>query len=106
MRAGLMTKIVSVYQTVTTTDEYNDRVTSWQPVIERVRCRVTYGNQGIAIENDEVIYKDTITFSLRYTGLVKEYMRIHWEDRKYRITGIKRIPERGELDINTELINE
>lgn len=101
-----MSKVISVYQTVTSTDEYNDRVTSWQPMINAVRCRVTHGNQGVAIENGELIYKDSVTFSLRYTSAIKEYMRIYWEDRKYRITGIKRMPERGELDINAELINE
>jgi SPP1 family predicted phage head-tail adaptor len=106
MRAGLLNKIISVYKPVQTIGDYGDRSTSWECVVDKVRCAVKSNGQNLNTENGEIVYQYSLTFSLRYNSSISEYMRIYWEDRKYRITGIQRNPEYGELTINAELINE
>ena len=81
MRAGLM----------------NERVAIWSPV--------SYCSSGFGVQNGEAVYKSQVTFSLRYTDSVREYSRIEWDGRMYRITGIERYRRLGEMKVIGELIS-
>lgn len=106
MRAGLLNKQITLLERKTTTDGYGASVSEWSPLEGKRWARVTYGASGFGEKDGEAVYKQVVSFQMRYSDSVKEYMRVLWDGRQYRITGIERYPERGEMKIQGELISE
>jgi len=109
MRAGLLTKKVSVFHAVQAVSKTGAKKSSWSNLFgdgKVLHARVTYGRQSMTAKNGNFVLTSAITFVIRYYSQINEYMRVYWEDRKYRITAIRRYPERDELQIDAELIDE
>ena len=105
MRAGLLNKEITLLERKTASDAYGATNSSWEACSKRW-ARVTYGASGFGEKDGEAVYKQVVSFQMRYSDSVKEYMRVLWDGRQYRITGIERYPERGEMKIQGELISE
>lgn len=109
MRAGLLTKTIEIYKAEKAVGKTGARVSSWGNFFgegRQLHARVTYGQQKMAAKNGNFVLTSDITFTVRYYSGINEYMRVYWEGRKYRITAIRRFPERGEMQIDGELIDE
>lgn len=106
MRAGLLNKQITLLELKTTTDGYGASVSEWTPLEGKRYARVTYGASGFGTRDGEAVYKQVVSFQMRYTDAAREYMRIEWDGRQYRITGIERYPERGEMKIQAELVTQ
>lgn len=106
MRAGLLNKLIGFRAAVRTTDAFGAQKTSWESVLAGVPARVTYGRAGFGTQEGEQVYNSVVVFVIRYNSKVSEYQRVSWDGRLYRITGIERYPERGEMRIQTELITQ
>lgn len=104
MRAGLMNERVAIWSPEKKTDGYGASKTTWKKTGLRY-ARVSYGSSGFGVQNGEAVYKSQVTFSLRYTDSVREYSRIEWDGRMYRITGIERYRRLGEMKVIGELIS-
>lgn len=107
MRAGLLTKKVEIYKATQTVTKTGARKGEWKSLFNgSIHARVTYGQQKMAAKDGNFVLTSAITFVTRYYAEINEYMRVYWEDRKYRIMAIRRFPERGEMQIDGELIDE
>lgn len=106
MRAGLMTETITVSKSVQTKGDYGDTIDTWSVVASDVPCRVVEGVHTLLNDKGEMIYSYSDEFHIRYDSKIKEYMQIAWDDRKYRIKGIKRDRVHGEMTLLGELINE
>lgn len=109
MRAGLLTKKIEIYKAEKTVSKTGSKVSTWGNLFgdgKQIHARATYGQQKMAAKNGNFVLTSDITFTIRYYSAINEYMRVYWEGRKYRITAIRRYPERGEMQIDGELIDE
>lgn len=71
-----------------------------------LNARTTYNNQQMKAQNGNFVLTSDITFDIRYYPQINEYNRICWEERMYTITAIRRFPERGEMQIDAQLLDE
>lgn len=109
MRAGLMRDTISVWKSVQTTGKTGAKKSAWKNCLgdgRTVHARVTYGRQQMTDKEGNFVLASTIIFNIRYLEGLTEYMRIYWQERKYRINAIRRYRERGEMQIDAELIDE
>lgn len=109
MRAGLLTQKIAIWKGETTVTGTGAKRSSWVNVFgegKSLNARVTYGHQNMARKDGNFVLTSAITFTMRYYSTVNEYMRVYWDGRKYRINAIRRFPERGEMQIDGDLIDE
>lgn len=104
-----MNKTISIWKSTQTVSKTGARKSTWANALGdgvTVHARVTYGRQQMQDKDGNYVLTSSVTFSVRYIPSMNEYMRIQWEDRKYRVKAIQRFPERGEMQIEGELIDE
>lgn len=109
MRAGLLTQKIAIWKGETTVSGTGAKISTWVNAFGEGKClhaRVTYKNQNMVRKNGNFVLTSEITFTMRYYHTVNEYMRVLWDGRKYRITAIRRFPERGEMQIDGDLLDE
>lgn len=109
MRAGLLTQKIAIWKGETSVTGTGASRSSWVNAFgedKSLNARVTYNRQNMAQKNGNFVLTSAITFTMRYYSNVNEYMRICWQGRKYRIVAIRRFPERGEMQIDGDLIDE
>lgn len=107
MRAGLLDQRIDILRgTKADTKLGTSTKTTWNTVKEGVSASVTYGQSGFGVADGEAVYKQQVTFLVRYTPDIREYDRISWGGRLYRITGIQRRQRTGRMDVITELLTQ
>lgn len=108
MRAGKMNHIIDIMQATRKETRTGSGISTWTVLHKGVRARTDYRTQSMTHKNGNYVLTSSLVFTMRYKPDVTEYNRIVWEKRKYRITQIRRFPERGagEMEIYAELIDE
>ncbi len=102
-----MNEVVSVEKATRIKDNYGAWETTWETVIPKAHAKVTYGQGRTTTANGDTSATGSVTFQMRYTDKVKHGMRIVWGGRRYRVSADpQRYRQRGEIDVNTELIND
>lgn len=109
MRAGLLTKRIQVFKSGLSKGRTGAQRTSWENLFgegKYLHARIIYGKQGMKAVNGNFVLTSDITFDIRYHSQITEYNRIYWEGRWYGINAIRRYPERGEMQLDGQLIDE
>lgn len=102
-----MNEVVGVEKATREKDSYGAWKTTWATVIAKAHARVTYGQGRTTTATGDTAAAGSVTFQMRYTDKVEHGMRIAWRGRRYRISSDpRRYPQRGEIDVTAELINE
>lgn len=102
-----MNEVVSVEKATRTKDSYGAWKTTWGTVIPKAHAKVTYGQGRTTTASGDTAAAGSVTFQMRYTDKVEHGMRIVWQGRRYRVSADpQRYRQRGEIDVNTELIDE
>lgn len=109
MRAGLLTKKIQVFKSTKVQGRTGASKETWTNLFgddKSLNARTTYNNQQMKARNGNFVLTSDITFDIRYYPQINEYNRICWEERMYTITAIRRFPERGEMQIDAQLLDE
>lgn len=103
-----MNHIIDIMQAERKETKTGSGVSTWCVLHKGVRARVDYRTQSMTQKNGNYVLTSSLVFAVRYKSDVTEYNRIVWQGRKYRITQIRRYPERGsgEMEIYADLIDE
>lgn len=105
-RAGLFNEIINIYKVSYTTNEYGESIQSYT-LCYTTRAKVTHDNGNRVMENNEIFYTYSKTFTVRSYVPVGERDVVEYDGKKYRIISIEnRIKEWNDKIIVTELINE
>lgn len=105
MQAGLLTERIIIEKPITQQNGFGANAIKWTEFVT-TRAGVTYSNGNRANENNEIVYIYTVVFKIRYYHKVTEFMRITWNDQKYRILSIQADKHKLYKLINAELIND
>lgn len=105
MQAGLLNKIIEIYSCSIEENDFGHIKPNYS-FIYRTRARVVYDAGDRTIENDEVFFTNTVTFTVRKYVPVELTSRIKYKDKYYRILSIEDSDYLQNLTIRTELVNE
>lgn len=105
MQAGLLTDRIIIEKPTTQQNGFGANAIKWTEFVT-TRAGVTYSNGNRANENNEIVYIYTVVFKIRYYHKVTEFMRITWNNQKYRILSIQADKYKQFKIINAELIND
>lgn len=105
MRAGLLTKVITILTPETTINEFGEQVQEYK-FKYKTRARVLHDNGSRDIVNGEIFYPYRKSFDVRSYVPVTEFDIIEFEGHQYRIITIdNRIEHTNDKVIVTELIN-
>lgn len=105
MKAGILNEQINIYGIVSIINRYGEQQDNL--VLKcTTRANVSWNTGGRAIENNEIVYNYTKTFTVRSYVEVENVDFIEWQGMKYRIISIeKRRGYNGKI-ILAELVNE
>lgn len=109
MRTSGAIRKVEILKSVLTVGKTGSKKSSWSNLFGNgsyLWSRVNYNSQRMTARNGNYVLTSSVTFTIRYYPDITEYNRVKWEDRQYRINSIERYPERNEMRINADLIDE
>lgn len=105
MQAGLLNKIIEVYQPVTTINEVGSSTITWECIITtRANVRNVGMNRGQQI--NEIFYPTTKEFTIRSYHSIDEFYRIKYDNKFYKIISVDNRREYNDIVILADLINE
>jgi len=105
MRAGLLTRPITILTPETTINEFGEQVQEYK-LKYKTRARVLHDSGSRDIMNGEIFYPYRKSFDVRSYVPVNEFDIIEFEDKRYRIITIdNRIEHTNDKVIVTELIN-
>lgn len=105
MRAGLLTKKITILTPETTVNEYGEKVQEYKLKL-KVRARVLHDNGSRNIVNGEIFYPYKKTFNVRSYVPITEFDIIEFEGKRYRVITIdNRIESWNDKLVVAELIN-
>lgn len=105
MRAGLLTKVITILSPETTINEFGEQVQEYK-FKYKTRARVLHDNGSRDIVNGEIFYPYRKSFDVRSYVPVTEFDIIEFEGHQYRIITIdNRIEHTNDKVIVAELIN-
>lgn len=105
MRAGLLTKVITILAPETTINEFGEQVQEYK-FKYKTRSRVLHDNGSRDIVNGEIFYPYRKSFDVRSYVPVTEFDIIEFEGHQYRVITIdNRIEHTNDKVIVTELIN-
>ena len=105
MRAGLFKDEIGLYEKVVNSSEYGETTITYEQV-RRVKAKVDYNSGSRTIENNEIFYPITRTFTIHHYVKLDESCRILYGGNYYQITSIEPVPEKNEKIIIASLVNE
>lgn len=107
MQAGLLDTRVDYLGRKTETSRSGSSRVTWEEAAPGIPCSVDSKQSGLTVEDGNTAYHEVLTFHMRYNDIVKEYGRLRWDGRLYRISAIDRTRRMyGELKVQCELIDE
>lgn len=106
MRAGLLTKPISIFQPITEINEFGEQLQQY--VLKyNTRARVLHDSGNRTIDNNAIFYPYQKTFNVRSYVPVSEYDQIEFEGKRYRVITIEnRVEARNDKLVITELVND
>ena len=105
MRAGLLTRPITILAPETTINEFGEQVQEYK-LKYKTRARVLHDSGSRDIMNGEIFYPYRKSFDVRSYVPVNEFDIIEFEGKRYRIITIdNRIEHTNDKVIVTELIN-
>jgi hypothetical protein len=105
MRAGLLTRPITILTPETTINEFGEQVQEYK-LKYKTRARVLHDSGSRDIMNGEIFYPYRKSFDVRSYVPVNEFDIIEFEGKRYRIIAIdNRIEHTNDKVIVTELIN-
>lgn len=105
MIAGRLNEPIKVFKAVETLNEYGEKTTDYV-LVDETRARVEWNSGNRDVENDEIVYNWTKSFTVRSYVQVEETGIIEWQKKRYRILSIEKRREWNDQLVMTELINE
>lgn len=106
MRAGLLTRPITILTPKTTINEFGEQVQEYEEKY-KTRARVLHDNGSRNIENGEIFYPYQKSFNVRSYVPINEFDIIEFEGHQYRIITIdNRIERSNDKLVVTELINK
>lgn len=106
MNAGQLNELITITKPFVCDGKFGPQKTAYVPYINNMRAKAqVIGGQRMT-QNDEVVYGYNVRFTVRYYQQIKDFMRIQWHDKVYRIISIIPDRERNETVITTEIIND
>lgn len=105
MKAGLLNEIINIYSHLQSINKYGE-VTSYPVLKTTTRANVSWNTGTRSIENDEIVYGYTKTFTVRSYVDISNTDIIEWQDMRYRIISIENRRGYNGKIILAELINE
>ena len=105
MNAGRLSEIIKIQSFEIDKNEYGANGVIWNTKIT-TRANVQFQNGNRINENNEVVYTNLISFTIRIYHNVDEKDRIEWNGKSYKIISIEPNKAKQFLTIKTELINE
>lgn len=106
MVAGILNEIIEVYEPNVVINDYGEQTTV-DVLKYRTRARVQHNNGNRTLENgSEIVYPYNKTFEVRIYLDIKDFDKIKWNDKYYKILDITPNRHFQNLVISTELINE
>ena len=78
MRAGLLNKIITIYNLVITKNEYGAETTTYQEKL-KCRCRISDFGGGRTTQNSEIFYPYTKQFVVRRYQEIDDFDVIEYE---------------------------
>lgn len=105
MRAGIINEIIAIYRQMEVQSDYGDISTSYQ-FMNFTRASVEHSLGNRKIQNDEIFYDYSKTFTVRIYVDVQETDRIKYRGKFYRVISIEANTHQQKQLILTELVNE
>jgi len=105
MNAGRLNEIIKIQSFEVDKNEYGANGVIWKDKIT-TRANVQFQNGNRINENNEVVFTNLISFTIRIYHNVNEKDRIEWNGKSYKIISIEPNKQKQFLTIKTELINE
>lgn len=104
-RAGLLNELIDIYTPRTDIDEFGERKETF--VLKySTRAKVSNDGGGRNVENNEIVYAYSKTFTIRYYVPICDNDRIYWQNKKYRVISTEKRREYNDILVRTELVNE
>lgn len=105
MRAGLLTRPITILTPETTINEFGEQVQEYK-LKYKTRARVLHDHGSRDIQNGEIFYPYQKSFNVRSYVPINEFDVIEFEGKRYRVITIdNRIERSNDKLIVTELIN-
>lgn len=106
MVAGILNEIIEVFEPNVVINDYGEQTTV-DVLKYRTRARVQHNSGNRTLENaSEIVYPYNKTFEVRIYLDIKDFDKIKWNDKFYKILDITPNRQFQNLVISTELINE
>ena len=105
MRAGILNDVISIFRQVEVQSDYGDIFTSYQ-FAHTTRASVEHSLGSRKIQNEEIFYDYSKTFTVRIYVDVQDTDRIKYGNKFYRVISIEPDTQQQKKLILTELVNE
>ena len=105
MNAGKLSERIKVYTPVITINDVGEQSTEYKLKLS-TKANVKFNKGSRDIENNGVVYNYERTFEMRIYVDVKDFDRVKWKDKFYRILDIDTNKELQQITILGELVNE
>lgn len=105
MRAGSLSEVITIQQSVYSQDEFGASSLNWIDFVT-TRANIKYLNGNRVNENQEIVFTYEYDFIIRNYHSITEDMRIIWKGNKYRILTIEEDKHLQQKLIRTEKIND
>lgn len=106
MRAGILTKRIQIYREYKSVNEYGEAITGNYEYVHSTRAEVRQTNGTRVDENSNMTYTSLVTFNMRYYVDIRDYDRILYNDKFYRVLNIDRKDKQNYITVDTELVND
>ena len=106
MRAGIFTKRIQIYREYKSVNEYGETITGNFEYVHSTRAEVTQTNGARVDENSNMTYTSLVTFNMRYYVDIRDYDRILYNDKFYRVLNNDRKDKQNYITVDTELVND
>lgn len=104
MRAGLLTEVVDILRATISKNSFGEDVETWS-VVYSTRARVEHVSSQLTTENSEAVYNFQKKITLRIYVPVREFDRIRWDGKEYRIVQLEKDKKQMQITIIADLIN-
>ena len=105
MIAGRLNEVIKIYHPTVTTNDYGEASEEYK-LSYTTRAKVDHNSSTRTVENDEIVFDYTKTFTVRSYVPVTNDDRIEWQGKMYRILTTQQRREYNDIMIQAELINE
>lgn len=105
MIAGRLNEEIKIYHPTVTTNDYGEASEEYK-LLYTTRAKVDHNSGTRTIENDEIVFDYTKSFTVRSYVPVSNDDRIEWQNKMYRILTSQKRREYNDIMITAELINE